>query len=99
MKKRKKMQVVGLLLLFVGLISSLCSQHYENKTMGDAALGVAVLAPSEGTDAWEQKVRLRLLTQITFFVGLGLTALGILIQLLAIVINPKLTDKGSVQMH
>ena len=35
------------------------SNHYESRVMGSAALGVAVLAPTEGSEAWQEKESLR----------------------------------------
>ena len=90
--KNRLLHGVGLALLLLGLLAALISQHLAAKTMGEANLGVAVLAPERDSGAWQQKLRLRELTDVAFYVGVALTALGILIQGVA-TLRPN--DKGS----
>jgi hypothetical protein len=50
--------------------------------MGDAALGYGIIAPNEGTAEDREQRRLRALADRWFWVGLGLTAVGVILQTL-----------------
>lgn len=48
--------------------------------MGRAGLGVAVLAPDEGSTGWLAKERRRRAADLCFYLGLVLTAIGVVLQ-------------------
>ncbi len=75
--------LVGALLLLIGLVTALVSNHLEAGVMGKAQLGVAVLAPEQGSPEWKAKERLRANADRWFWTGLVVTAAGILLQTVA----------------
>lgn len=77
------LHVLGALLLLVGLVTALISNHREATVMGRAQLGVAVLGPEEGSPEWKEKERLRASAGRWFWAGVVLTAVGILLQTVA----------------
>lgn len=78
----KWMSLIGGLLLVAGLCVALLSFRYDRKVMGDAALGYGIIAPNEGTAEDREQRRLRALADRWFWVGLGLTAVGVILQTL-----------------
>lgn len=80
MRSGDVLHLAGALLLLVGLVTALVSNHRAATVMGKAQLGVAVLAPQEGSPEWKEKERLRASADRWFWTGLVLTAAGILLQ-------------------
>jgi hypothetical protein len=78
----KWLVVSGGLLLLAGLLTALISNHLQARVMGQANLGVGVWAPEEGGEAWKQKVRLRARADGWFWIGIALTACGVVLQTL-----------------
>lgn len=78
--------VVGGVLLLVGLLTAFVSNHYASRVMGMANLGVAVYAPTPGSAEWQQKERLRARADGLFYVGLALTAFGVILQTIGAVV-------------
>jgi hypothetical protein len=74
--------VAGGVLLVLGLVTALVSTHLASRVMGKAQLGVAVLAPEEGSAEWRKKEQLRARADCWFWVGIGLTACGVVLQTL-----------------
>jgi hypothetical protein len=74
--------VAGGVLLLLGLVTALVSTHLASRVMGKVELGVAVLAPKEGSAEWQEKERLRARSDCWFWVGVGLTACGVVLQTL-----------------
>ena len=72
--------LIGGMLLLAGVVIALVANHYETKVMGKARMGVALLAPQEDSSEWKEKERLVGLADRWFWFGVGLTALGILLQ-------------------
>ena len=72
--------IFGAVFLLAGLVTALVSTHYEGRVMGKAALGVAILAPDEGSPEWKEKEALRVKSDRWFWLGIGLTALGVIVQ-------------------
>jgi hypothetical protein len=79
---RKWLIVAGGFLLLLGLVTALVSTHLGSRVMGKAELGMAVLAPNEGSPEWQEKERLRARADCWFWVGIGLTACGVVLQTL-----------------
>lgn len=86
MTPAKWLTLAGGIFLFVGLVTALISSRYESRVMGQARLGVAVLAAEKDTPEWREKNRLRARVNFWFWVGLGLTAVGIVLQTQAAVL-------------
>lgn len=80
MRSGDVLHLAGALLLLVGLVTALVSNHRAATVMGKAQLGVAVLAPEEGSPEWKEKERLRASADRWFWTGLVLTAAGILLE-------------------
>lgn len=80
MRSGDVLHLLGALLLLVGLVTALVSNHREATVMGTAQLGVAVLGPAEGSAEWKERERLRASADRWFWTGLVLTAAGILLQ-------------------
>ncbi len=74
------LNIIGSVLLLLGLGAAFLSSHYEQKVMGSARLGVAVLGPSPGSLKYEQKQGNRLWADWTLYVGLIVTAIGVMLQ-------------------
>jgi len=53
--------------------------------MGDAALGVAVLAPEQESPEWRRKIRLRRAADWLFYIGIVLATGALITQVWAIV--------------
>jgi hypothetical protein len=66
--------------LLGGLMMAFVSAQVGNRVMGDAALGVGVFAPDERSTEWRAKKRKRQIADRCFYVGLVLTALGVVLQ-------------------
>ena len=74
------------LLIFFSIICSLFSNYYNSRVMGDAALGVAILAPKEGSPEMERKRNLRRRADVLFKAGVVLASLGVSLQVVGIFI-------------
>ena len=72
--------LTGGVVLLVGLVCSLGSTYYQVKAMGGARRGVAVLAPEANSPEMLQKERQVTRSDCLFYVGLGLTAAGVILQ-------------------
>ena len=66
--------------LLVGLMMAFISARFGNRVMGRAGLGVAVYSPAEGSTEWLAKERQRRIADGCFYVGLVLTAVGVVFQ-------------------
>lgn len=73
--------------LLAGLCTALLANRYETKLMGSAKLGLAVLAPEEGSSDMQNKKHLRTQSDFWFWVGLALTALGVVLQTISALIT------------
>ncbi|MDE0086922.1 MAG: hypothetical protein OXU23_14475 [Candidatus Poribacteria bacterium] len=96
MNQSKRLSIIGGIILFVGLLCALGSNHYEAKVMGNAALGIAIVGPNENSPAWNEKVQTRQLADIFFYFGLFLTAIGIVLQTMGS-IDKKINLKAFLQ--
>lgn len=85
----KWLTVAGGVLLLAGLLTALISTHLASRVMGKAGLGVAVIGPEEGSNEWTQKERLRARADCWFWVGIALTACGVVLQTLGSVLPLK----------
>ncbi len=72
--------IIGGALLLIGVLTALISNHYATRVMGKAALGVAVLAPDPESLEWKNKERLRARADCWFWIGVIVTAAGIVLQ-------------------
>jgi hypothetical protein len=89
MTREKWLTVVGGLLLLIGLITALASERYQNRVMGDAALGVGVWSPEKSSPEYREKARLRACADYFFWIGLAATGCGIALQTIGAVIPLK----------
>ena len=80
MSQSKRLSIIGGIILFIGLLCALGSNHYEAKVMGNAALGIPEIGPNENSPAWKEKIQIRQLADIFFYLGIFLTAIGIVLQ-------------------
>ena len=71
---------IGGVLLVVGLATAFISSRYSSGVMGEARKGVAVLAPDKDSPEWKQKERLLSWADFWFWVGLGVTTIGVILQ-------------------
>jgi len=83
------LNIIGNIILLLGLIAALLSNHLQGKVMGEASLGVAVLAPEKESSEWEEKVRQRTCSDISFYTGVALTAIGIILQISGTILADK----------
>jgi hypothetical protein len=81
--------LAGGVFLLVGLHMALISNHYSAKVMGKAALGLAVVAPNPGSPAMKRKERLRARADRSFWIGVALTAMGVVLQTAAVFVSPE----------
>ena len=86
MTVEKWLVVVGGLLLLAGLVTALISTHLGSQVMGRAEAGVAVFAPEEGSSEMKEKERLRVRAHCWFWVGIVLTACGVVLQTLGAIL-------------
>ena len=89
MKTAEWLTILGGVLMLSGLFSAFWSSRLEVKVMGETRKGRAVLAPSQGSPEWERGNRIRWWADLMFWVGLSLTAIGVILQTLG-AIWPKL---------
>lgn len=67
-------------MLGLGLLMALISVQSDARAMGKAALGVAVLAPEEGSPEWRRKERLRKVSDGAFYLGVVFSKIGVAFQ-------------------
>jgi hypothetical protein len=80
MTSQKWLTLIGGGILILGLFTAFISSQYTSKVMGGARLGVAVLAPEPNSPEWQEKQTLLWWADFWFYVGLGLTAVGVILQ-------------------
>ena len=68
--------------LLVGLVTAFVAAHYAERVMGAANLGVAVWGAGPDSAMMQEKRRLRARADWWFYLGLGLTTLGVILQTL-----------------
>ncbi len=78
--KKRALTLIGGLLLLAGLVVALIANHYEAKVLRNANFGEAVLAAREGSPELAEKQRLRREVEWLFWIGIGLTAVGVVLQ-------------------
>lgn len=80
--------LIGGLFLLVGLACSLGSTYFQVKAMGEARKGVAILAPPLGSPEMGEKERQVTRSDWFFYIGLGLTAVGVILQTIGAIVPP-----------
>jgi len=85
----KWLVLIGGVLLLVGLATAFISSRYSSRVMGEARKGVAVLAPEKDSLKWKQKERLLSWADFWFWVGLWVTAIGVVLQTLGSILPMK----------
>ena len=84
MSKNKILQLIGSILLLLGLMMAFGSDKYQSEVMGYANLGVAVLAPDLNSPEWKEKVDKRKIATLFFYFGIVFTTFGIILQTIPI---------------
>ncbi|MDE3021820.1 MAG: hypothetical protein KGI54_08170 [Pseudomonadota bacterium] len=76
-KLNKTLQLLMIFTMFISILCSYISKHYQSKLMSQAALGVAVLAPLPNSQDWKDKLKFKKKTGYYFniSIGSGVTAL------------------------
>ncbi len=77
------MDLLNAAFIFMGILSALLSNHYSSIVMGDAALGVAVLAPEEGSKEMNTKRHQLQLGNRWFQLGLLFSILALICQVIS----------------
>ncbi|MFA5847046.1 MAG: hypothetical protein WC855_09110 [Thermodesulfovibrionales bacterium] len=79
LRSDRSLLLLSAILVFLSVMFSFVSNHYESRVMGDAALGIAVLAPDRNSPEWSQKMSLRSKADCFFNLSIlsGLLAVGI----------------------
>ena len=85
----KWLVISGGLLLLAGLAMALVSTHLVSRVMGEAGLGIAVVADKPGSPEMTTKKRLRARADRWFWMGIGLTACGVVLQTVGAVLPLK----------
>ena len=85
----KWLVLIGGVLLLVGLMTAFISSRYSSRVMGEARKGMAVLAPEKDSPKWKQKERLLSRADFWFWVGLWVTAIGVVLQTLGSILPLK----------
>jgi len=80
MTLRKWLAVAGAVFLLAGLITAFVSNHYTVQIQGERRMGAIVFGPVEGTPEWQETERRLKWADRFFYVGLTLTAIGIILQ-------------------
>ncbi|MBU0534044.1 MAG: hypothetical protein KJ887_04530 [Candidatus Omnitrophica bacterium] len=80
MNKSKRLILTGSILLFIGLLLAFFSNYYNLQVMGKTSLGVGIFAPPENSAEWNRKETLRKISDISFYFGIFITAVGIALQ-------------------
>jgi hypothetical protein len=76
----KWMILGGGISLVVGLLMAFVAARFGNRVLGRAGLGVAVLTPEENSTEGLEEEGLRRTADNCFYIGLVLTALGVVLQ-------------------
>jgi hypothetical protein len=79
-KDKSLILIVGAV-MFLSVLSSLISNFYDSRVMGNTALGMAVLAPDPGSPDWLAKISLRFKADLFFYVSVFLGFVGVLLDL------------------
>ena len=80
MKRAKVLTIVGGSLLLIGLLGTFLSEPYTAQIQGRRRIGVIVFGPTEGSPEWKRTEALLAWADRSFYAGLALTALGIILQ-------------------
>ncbi len=80
--------LVGNLSVVFGLLCSLVSSYLQGKVMGKAGLGVAIIAPDEGSLEWKKKEALKSKADFLFYFGLGFALIGAGLNTWGLIISP-----------
>ena len=80
MKRGQWLILIGGVLLVVGLGCSFGSTYYQVKAMGELRKGQLALGPEKGSPEMQEKERQVTYSDCFFYTGLGLTAIGIILQ-------------------
>ncbi len=75
----KWLTVIGAVFLIAGLLTAFLSSHYAAELRGER-LGGIIVGPAEGTPAWEKTESTLKWSDGSFYAGLVLTAIGIVLQ-------------------
>lgn len=84
MKKMRSDQtliLISAVLICLSIIFSFVSNHYESRVMGDAALGVAIIAPEPNSPQWAEKRLLSSKADFFFNVGVVCGFLAVFVDL------------------
>lgn len=84
MSASKLCTVIGNSLYAVGVLLMVYSYRVNTKVMGQAALGIAIMAPEERSVEWKEKDRLRKISDWLFYGGMVLTLAGIIAQTIGV---------------
>ncbi len=85
----KRLMLIGGVLLLIGLGTAFISSHYTARVMGKARLGVSPLAPEKTSPLWKEKERLLWWADVWFWVGIGVTGIGVVLQTLGSILPLK----------
>ncbi len=72
--------LIGGALLLLGLLCSLWSIRYQAKAMGEIRKGQLAFGPEKGSPEMQEKERQVARSDCFFYLGLGLTAVGVILQ-------------------
>lgn len=72
--------LIGGILLLAGLACALVSTHYQVKAMGELRKGQLAFGPDPGSPGEQEKKREVAYSDCLFYLGLGLTAVGVVLQ-------------------
>ena len=87
-KSDKSLILISAILILLSVMLSFVSNHYESRVMGDAALGVAVLAPDLNSPEWAEKNALRSKADLSFNLSIICGVLAVFLQLYVALRNP-----------
>lgn len=87
MDTSKLLTLIGNLSYMIGLLLVIYSYRYNSKVMGEAALGVGLIAPAENSPEWKEKERLRKISDRLFSIGMILSCMGVVSQTIGVLIS------------
>jgi hypothetical protein len=78
--RRRWLTLLGAWVLALGLVAAVWTNQTETRLLGEASLGVAILAPPKDTPEWHERMQLRARADCGFWLGMSLAALGLVLQ-------------------
>jgi len=94
MTRAKWFTILGAVFLLAGLATAFLSSHYSSRIQGQRRMGAIVFGPEKGSAEWTETEKLLAIADGCFYVGLVLTAIGIVFQTAAAMLSLRTSSRA-----